>query len=58
MDDYGLCESVLLQTDVVRALLLAVGCEVAIRTLIAGPILMTDDTGEFENRKREAWKPI
>ena len=58
MDDYGLCESVLLQTDVVRALLLAVGCEVAIRTLIAGPILMTDDTGEFENRQREAWKPI
>ena len=42
--------------DIVRALL-EVGRQVAVSEMIAGQPLMTEDSGAFKNREREARKP-
>ena len=50
------CEGMVSTDDIVRALL-EVGRQVAVSEMIAGQPLMTEDSGAFKNREREARKP-
>ena len=51
------CEGMVFTDDIVRAPL-AVGRQVAVGEVVAGQALVAGDPGAFENREREARKPI